>query len=189
MSKQTQAKTIVTAGLASGKNRAAMIQEICLVTEAGPAYAATLYSTARKALVATTTPKAPTAGGAMTSFTNANLDLCRQEIETALATITAKYGINIKTGNIRYGADRMYFKMPLEINIGNKDDQAQRTWNSYCYRYGLKPEHYGRTFESNGETYTLSGVKPRGKKFNILAKNEAGKCYKFQASMIERKMK
>ena len=190
MSKQSQANLIVKAGVDAGLDRQTMIDEICAQTEAGPGYAATLYAAGRKAANGPVTsakkPKGTTvSGGKMISFTNANLDLMRTEMDAALAAVSAKYGVTIETGNIRYAADRLNFKTSLEVNIGTKSNAQQAEWDRHCGSYGFTKADFGKPFVSNGQSFTISGLKPRGKKYNILAKTAAGKCYKFAATRVQ----
>jgi len=190
MSKQSQANTIVKAGVAAGLDRQTMIDEICAQTGAGPGYAGTLYAAGRRAANGpVTNARKPQAGGKMTSFTNPNLDLLRTEMDAALKAIGDKYGITMDTGNIRYDVDRTNFNTSIKVRLGDggvADVAAnnRREWDKYAPRFGLKSTDFGKTFVSNGQTFTLSGVKPRGKKYNVLAKNPAGKCYKFSGQRV-----
>lgn len=61
----------------------------------------------------------------------------------------------------------------------------QQAWNVDCWRFGLTADQFGATFTFRNKKYTVTGLKPRSSRFPILARNEAGKVYKFPANALK----
>ncbi len=121
---------------------------------------------------------------AVIEFTRKNLKDIREDIKDALKAVETKYGIVIKQGNISF-ADNS-FKMKLEAFVGESDaDAGKIVWDSWCFKYGLKSEDFGKTFKSNGTEFTVCGMKPKSTKYPVLAQNAAGTVYKFSAQVVK----
>lgn len=198
MSKQAQANTIFANAVGSVLSRKDIIAEIQSQVGVSPAYASTLYNNAKKAAGDTTpkTPatKAPTAKkpttpksktGKISSFDRTNLRQIRAAIASKLAEVEAEFGISLNDGNIRFSDNK--FSMRIEATTGDGTDAAQEQWNAYAWKYGLKDSDFGREFSTRSGTYTISGIKPRGKKFPITGTRVSdGASFKFTADSVKR---
>lgn len=126
----------------------------------------------------------------LTGFNRENLGELRGKVQVALSVIGAEYGIRFEVGNIRFSDTSFRFRTECKINgasagvgDGNSRDQdARETFMAYCTMYGLKPEHFGKTFRHRGKSYTICGFKPRSHKYPILAKSARGAVYKFSVA-------
>ncbi|PZR92303.1 MAG: hypothetical protein DI537_14050 [Stutzerimonas stutzeri] len=63
---------------------------------------------------------------------------------------------------------------------------AEKEFRTWCARIGLKPEHWGQIFESNGKFFRISGLKVGAPKYDLLADEIGGRgrTFKFEARSI-----
>lgn len=115
----------------------------------------------------------------ITKFDKPTLNALRPEINAALQEVAAKHGITIKLGNGTYTSVSADFKVSLKV-----EGAAESELDNWALFHDLPKGLFGRTFKSGGETYTISGVKPRSSKFPILATNSQGKTYKFPVETV-----
>ena len=91
----------------------------------------------------------------------------RPEIEDALQGVAEKYGITMKLGNGHYGGLSGDYKLELTTTGEDGETAVSRDFALYAERFGLRPEWYGKTFQSNGYTYTIAAIHPRKRKMPI----------------------
>lgn len=124
---------------------------------------------------------------AITSFNSGNVRIISESVEEALELVSEALGIQFKVTGCRYGTHDATMK--IEMATVGDDGVAQHkevaAFNHYAARYGLTPEDFGATFTSKSHLYEICGLKPRSKKYPILAKRMDGKTFKFSASHIK----
>lgn len=64
------------------------------------------------------------------------------------------------------------------------ENKAKREWDLYCRNFGLKPEHFGKSFKFRKGIYTIVELKPNSPKYPIIAVSARGARYKFPASVV-----
>ena len=116
----------------------------------------------------------------ITKFTHSNLPNLRSELDAAINTVLAKHGLSANFG--RFSFDDSTFTTKLTVNCGSNDDAALREFKKYAFRFDLTGDEFGKSFTHSQDTYTIVGLKPKSRKYPILAKNKAGKTYKFPAA-------
>lgn len=126
----------------------------------------------------------------MTEFNRENLHELRDKVQVALSVIGAEYGIRFEVGNIRFNHTSFRFRTECKINgtssgVGG-DNSREQGWReaflANCTLYGLKPDHFGKTFRHGGKSYTICGLKPQSHKYPVLAKSARGAVYKFSVA-------
>lgn len=112
----------------------------------------------------------------------------RNRLQTALDTIAADIGCQIKVGNASYEPDGSACSFKIECAVIGEDGTAKTReatdFGHYAEQYGLKPEDLGKSFTNHNGTYTIIGCKPRSHKFPILGRRADGKVFKFPAVMV-----
>lgn len=106
--------------------------------------------------------------------------LMRQEMDTALKTIGNKYGLAFSVGRITY--DEVSFKASIEAAVTEKPGEPKMAvdFRNMCYKYGFQPEDLGTIFMVKEYSYEIIGLKPRNRKYPIIAKRRSdGKQFKF----------
>ena len=120
-------------------------------------------------------------------LTKNEFNTLRSEIETALASVAAKYGCIVEAGNIKYDAINTTVSVSFKSETADKSAD-QLNFEMYCGRYGFTPEDYGFTFSFKGKGYTLTSFRPTARKYTCLCECTDGKEYGFEADAIRRFM-
>ena len=115
------------------------------------------------------------------------------EIDEAVAAVLAKYELKRSKRRSTYGD---FYRFTVEasavvegdngVNVASPEAPA---WIGNAYYMGFKnPEAaLGKQFTFQGTTYTLTGMRPRARKFPITARRESdGKTYGLPESVISR---
>ena len=114
----------------------------------------------------------------------------RKDAEEALKGVAEKYGLEIKTGNIKYDSNE--FTCQLKCAKAGKDAKLEkfREGLKYMKLYGFdfKEEDLGKVIELpvgkvKTAKFTITGLKP-GNKYNVEVKRENGSEYGFTASAV-----
>jgi hypothetical protein len=120
-------------------------------------------------------------------LTKTEFEIFRSEIETALASVAAKYGCIVEAGNIKY--DDINTTVSVSFKSETPDKSAdQLNFEMYCGRYGFTPEDYGFTFSFKGKGYTFISFRPTARKYTCICECTDGKEYGFEAEVIHRFM-
>lgn len=120
-----------------------------------------------------------------------NIDQVRKDLEAALAEVGKKYDLDgIKLGTIRYSPFSISAKVEMMHLSKGVDNMEQAEFERYCWKVGLKPDDYGRRCSISSvhgaEWYTVVGVKPKGRKNNVIVKRERdGKRFKTHVSVLD----
>lgn len=111
------------------------------------------------------------------------------EAEEALGQIAMKHGIVVARKHCTYSKTEVpvafKFVVPERTEDGEAVDPKETEFRKYARRFGLEPDDYGKSFKTYNGLFRVSGIKPRGKKYNVLAENVAnGRTYKFPANQV-----
>lgn len=118
-------------------------------------------------------------------FNNEQFKSFKEDFKKLNEALELKYNISIKLGNISYTANEFSTKMSVYKKIEGKEAE-QLDYEKHCYKYGLKPEHYMKTFSFNGSEFKLKGIKPANRKYPIIAiKISEGVAYKLPTRAVE----
>ena len=88
----------------------------------------------------------------------------RPDIENALKAVAERYGVTMKLGMGHYGGLSGDYKLELTTTGKGGETAASRDFKRYAEAYGMSPEWFGQTFQSNGETYMIDAIHPRKRK-------------------------
>jgi hypothetical protein len=123
-------------------------------------------------------------------FTSGSIKTFRAEFRDAVAELEKKHGISINIGNIKYNPTK--FTTKLEVIASKPDEDGnvvtgeQANFNANCAHVGLSPQHYKATFTHRRSDYILVGVKPRNRKYPIIAQDViSGRNYKLTREPLE----
>jgi hypothetical protein len=116
-------------------------------------------------------------------LTKTEFEIFRSEIETALASVAAKYGCIVEAGNIKY--DDILTTVAVQFKSQTVDKPAdQLNFEMYCGRYGFAPEHYGFTFTYQGKQYRLTSFRTTARKYPCVCECSDGKTVCFTVEAI-----
>ena len=113
----------------------------------------------------------------------------RGDLTKVLGTLSEKYNVVFDIGTFRYNENT--FKVTLEATKVDPEHTQEKKmvvdFKSLCHKFGLKKEDLGKTFFSIGEAYRIVGLKPKNRKYPIIAeKVDSGKSFKFSQYTVLR---
>jgi len=116
------------------------------------------------------------------------LDKIRTDLTAALIEVGAMNGVVFKVGNMRYTNNDVKIVVEAFDTDGAAADADfdRMAWNKGCYRYGFAEDDYGKTFTTNGRTFTIAGLKPKNTKYPIIGTGPEGGRYKFPIAAVRR---
>ena len=124
-------------------------------------------------------------------FTRANVRDITDEIEKALRPIAEKYGVALDRKGRSFYRDSMPVMFQMLVTEKGADGTVisakDKDFKRHCSLVGLEPDDLGREFELRGETYQITGLNLRAKRFPITGKRcRDGKGFKFHDSDVKR---
>lgn len=128
----------------------------------------------------------------MTKVERIDSATCRmlaREIDAALREIADRHGLAVQVGGGKYESGYYEPKVRLAVRDaqGTAATPEAAAFRQLAQFYGLKQDDLGRTFESNGRTYRLVGLKARSDKYPFLAADVVtGKAFKFTSDVVRR---
>ena len=107
----------------------------------------------------------------------------------ALAPVADKHGIVLERKHCTYSPTEVpvafKFVIPERAEDGTAIDPKETEFRKYARRFGLEPDDYGKLFKTYNGVYRISGIKPRGKKYNVLGEHvDSGRTFKFPAGAV-----
>ena len=111
----------------------------------------------------------------------------RLAMDKALAEVEAQYGIKISTGNARFTADEVTFKVKANVidKFGTVLSKEAQAWELYAPTQGLDHLSVGDTVQLQGKSFTIKGYNTRARKSPINIEDSNGRGYKCSVSMLK----
>lgn len=127
-------------------------------------------------------------------FDRASVRTILEECEEALRPIAEKHGLTLNRKGRTYYPDSlpvMYqFLVTEKDEDGNVLTAEAKEFQKRAVMYGLEPEDLHREFVNGGDTFRITGLKPRSRKYPILGENvRTGKTYKFPLETVKAGLK
>ena len=125
----------------------------------------------------------------ITQFDRTSLRALRVDLDSAMATIASKYGIELSAGNISFTSETATIKVAAGIigSNGRAVTPEAKAFDQYKGLVGLGALNVGDTIDLQGDMYTISGYKPRSKKSPVVVtKVSNGASYKVSVDMVKR---
>jgi len=101
-----------------------------------------------------------------------------------VSAIEQRFNVKVRIGHASFDPSPnggATFKLEFAPVVSGEVKTKEATdFERLAYLYGLEASDLGKTFSSNGRTFTICGLAPKAHKFPILAKcADDGKTYKF----------
>jgi hypothetical protein len=117
-------------------------------------------------------------------FDRQTLRSLRTDLDSAMAAIASKYGIQLNAGNISFTSETATIKVQAGIiKNGTVVTSEAKAFDQYKRLVGLGNLNVGDTVNIQGKSYTISGYKPRSK--NAVLVQREGRGYKVSVDMIK----
>ena len=117
--------------------------------------------------------------------------LIRERLNEVFALVAAdlkeELGVTVTLRNGTIGRGNVMFQLEIAEVSGEGVAQTREVeaFKREGFRFGFKPEHFGREFNIMGTTFNICGLKSRARTYPILGKNKrSGKVYKFSAMKV-----
>ena len=89
-------------------------------------------------------------------------------IDSALKPLAEQHGIQIRVGNGVYNGLDGSLKLLLSTTSEDGETPESRDFKLFGHRYGMDIEWLGKTIYTNGDSYTISGLQCKRKKYPIV---------------------
>ena len=117
-------------------------------------------------------------------LTKNEFNTLRSEIETALASVAAKYGCIVEAGNIKY--DDILTAVAVQFKSQTTGRSAdQLNFEMYCGKYGFSPSDYGFEFDYQDKHYRFVSFKTSARKYPCVCECSDGKTVCFTVESID----
>ena len=116
-------------------------------------------------------------------LTKTEFEIFRTEIETALASVAAKYGCIVEAGNIKYDAINTTVSVQFKSQTADKSAD-QLNFETYCGSYGFDKSHFGFSFDHQGKNYRFVSFKTSARKYPCVCECSDGKTVCFTVEAI-----
>ena len=117
-------------------------------------------------------------------FDRQSLRALRVDLDSAMAAIASKYGIQLNAGNISFTSDTATIKVAAGIiKNGTVVTPEAKAFDQYKRLVGLGSLNVGDSITIQGKDYTISGYKPRSKNAVVVARG--GRSYKVTVDMVK----
>lgn len=109
-------------------------------------------------------------------------------VVAALAVLADELGVTLKQSGGSYGANHYTLKLEFALvgENGIAKTRAAEDFERAAILYGLAATDLGRTFRSGGRTFTITGLRPRAGRRQIIAMADGGKEFCFSAEDVKR---
>ena len=123
----------------------------------------------------------------ISNFDKPSIKAIRVAMDEALAKVSKEYGIKISTGNARFSADEVTFKVKANtIGTGGQvQTREAQNWDMMAQVNGLGHFSVGDTIQLQGKSFTIKGWNTRARKSPINIEDANGRGYKCSVSMVK----
>jgi hypothetical protein len=105
----------------------------------------------------------------------------RKRLETAVKPLAEELGVAIDIGGCTFNASNCRFQLKIAVldSNGKAITEESESFRSNAKLFGLEPDDLGKEFVFRGQSYTICGLKPKSRKYPVIARSDNGKDYKF----------
>ncbi|MBN2272139.1 MAG: hypothetical protein JXN61_16110 [Sedimentisphaerales bacterium] len=110
----------------------------------------------------------------------------RKRLETAVTPLAEELGVAIDFGSCTFNTSNC--KLQLKVSVLDGDGRAiteeGESFRNNAKLFGLEPDDLGKEFTFRGQSYTICGLKPKSRKYPVIARSDNGKDYKFPCRTV-----
>ncbi len=118
------------------------------------------------------------------------LKLARPRIDEALADLGKELGVKFHTGNASFDANGTHATFKLDVATlsehGIAADPEAEAFKSYAALIGMSPDDLGKQIVLRDRVFIIAGYLVKGRKNNILIKDEGGRRFKIADEDVKR---
>jgi len=121
----------------------------------------------------------------MATITKETVIAMREEINAALKTVGAKYGVILEAGNATFTELECTYKLIATVRATADFDPQKAIWEQNAPYVGLPKDAYGKSVRLNGTVYSICGYDTKARTNKILIAHQ-DKIYKADVSTIKK---
>jgi len=110
----------------------------------------------------------------------------RKRLEAAVKPLAEELGVVIDLGSCTFQTSNCRFQ--LKVAVLNSDGEAMTeeidSFRSNAKLFGFEPDDLGKEFIYRRQSYTICGLKPKSRKYPVVARSDSGKNYKFACRTV-----
>jgi hypothetical protein len=108
----------------------------------------------------------------ISEFTGPTARAINEAIEAELQAFAKKHGVTIKTRGGSFNAKSFTCKLEVTVNAADGSSRPKEAidFEEYAGVFGLKASYLGRSFQHNGKTFVVEGLKMGARKNNIVVR-------------------
>ena len=110
----------------------------------------------------------------------------RKRLEAALTPLAEELGVAIDFGSCTFKTNNC--RLQLRVSVLDPDGKAiteeSESFRSSAKLFGLEPDDLGKEFTFRSQLYTICGLKPKSRKYPVVARSDNDKDYKFGCRTI-----
>lgn len=100
----------------------------------------------------------------------------KKRLETAVKPLGEEMGVAIDLGSCTFYTNNCRFQ--LKVSVLDPDGKAiteeREAFRNNAKLFGLEPDDLGKEFTFRGQLYTICGLKPKSRKYPVIARSDTG---------------
>lgn len=127
------------------------------------------------------------ANGRIERFDRATCREFSMAVEDALQDVAKEFGVNVEMGNGSFQGTSYTLKVVASViaSDGSVLSPDATAFKRMATMYGLREDDLGSIFQSRGEEYVVTGMRPRSRKYPVMVERvKDGKAFKFSAPVV-----
>ena len=110
----------------------------------------------------------------------------RKRLEAAVKPLAEELGVAIDLGNCTFKTSNCKFQLKFAVldPDGEAITEESESFRSSAKLFGLEPDDLGKEFTYRRQSYTICGLKPKSRKYPVIARSDNGKDYKFACRVV-----
>jgi len=110
----------------------------------------------------------------------------RKRLEAAVESLAEELGVVIDLANCTFKTNNCRFQ--LKVAVLDPDGKAITeeidSFRSNAKLFGFEPDDLGKEFIYRRQSYTICGLKPKSRKYPVIARSDNGKDCKFACRTV-----
>ena len=110
----------------------------------------------------------------------------RKRLEAALEPLAKELGVAVDLGSCTFQASNCRFQLKVAVLDPNGKAMTEKadSFRRSAKLYGFESSDLGREFVCQGQIYTICGLRPKSRKYPVVARSSNGKDYKFACRTV-----
>jgi hypothetical protein len=109
-----------------------------------------------------------------------------KRLETAVKPLAEELGVVIDIGSCTFNTSNCRFQLRASVLDcdGKAITEESESFKSNAKLFGFEPDDLGKEFAFRGQSYNICGLKPKSRKYPVIARSDNAKDYKFTCRMV-----